>query len=277
MKLLGLVVLFNPDRDVWDNIRTYIDGVDELILWLNSPIEPIPVLSSKQIIMGDGENVGIGKALNEAVLYAVNNNFTHLLTMDQDSSFDDIFAYKDAIRAYSKDDVGCFCPYLNCENVQEHIKNEEKYREVKDTITSGSIYPVSIFDKIGLFREDFFIDAIDIEFCNRIRLFGFKVLKIADVFLNHKLGNKRTFKWFIFRFQNINYPPIRIYYILRNHIITNKMYPVFSDSFGFYQYFVFRRFCQILLYEPNKGKKLKAMFYGLLHGWKGKTGVCTIF
>ena len=276
MKLLGVVVLFNPDENVWANITTYINGVDELILWCNSSIPTIPVLNGKVVVMGDGNNVGVGKALNEAVLYAMKNGYTHILTMDQDSSFNDFSAYKTAINQCPKENIGCFCPNSGWSTSIQTNENDS-YRKVNATITSGSIYPVFVFGKVGLFRDDFFIDAIDTEFCYRLRIYNFDILEIGNVAMKHKLGNKTTFKLLMFRFRNINYPPIRIYYILRNHIITNKMYPVFSDSFGFYQYFVFRRFCQILLYEPNKGKKLKAMFYGLLHGWKGKTGVCTIF
>ena len=78
MKLLGVVVLFNPDENVWANISTYINGVDELILWCNSSIPTIPVLNGKVVVMGDGNNVGVGKALNEAVLYAMKNGYTHL-------------------------------------------------------------------------------------------------------------------------------------------------------------------------------------------------------
>ena len=78
MKLLGVVVLFNPDENVWANIATYINGVDELILWCNSSIPIIPILSDKVIVMGSGNNVGIGKALNETVLYAIQNGYYEL-------------------------------------------------------------------------------------------------------------------------------------------------------------------------------------------------------
>ena len=146
-----------------------------------------------------------------------------------------------------------------------------------NAITSGSVYPLSIFEKVGLFRDDFFIDAIDTEFNYRLRTHKYNIWGVGSISMRHKLGNKTTFKLFFFHFRNVNYPPIRIYYVLRNHTIVNRLYPHYFDAFNFYRFFLFRRLCQVLLYEPDKRKKLKAMFYGLIHGWKGKTGVCTIF
>lgn len=36
MKLLGIVILYHPEEDVVANIHSYIDEVDELIVWYNS-------------------------------------------------------------------------------------------------------------------------------------------------------------------------------------------------------------------------------------------------
>lgn len=275
MKLLGIVVLFYPETDVWSNIETYIDGVDKLIIWFNSPFETIPLTNEKIIVMGKGQNVGVGKALNEAVMLGINNGYTHILTMDQDSSFPEgLEGYRDEVSLFLQKNIGCFCPNSGWNSALD--KGSESYCKMDNSITSGSIYPISIFEKIGLFRDDFFIDAIDIEFGYRIRQCYYDILCMKNILMKHSLGNKTEFKFFLFRFSSINYPPIRIYYIMRNHVITNRMYTELSDSIGFFRFFLFRRFIQILLYEPNKIMKIKAMFYGLYHGLRGKTGPCLI-
>ena len=222
MKLLGIVVLFNPDENVWDNIRTYIDGVDELILWLNSPIEPIPLLNNKQIIMGNGENVGIGKALNEAISYAMKNNYTHLLTMDQDSSFMDnsFFLYKESI-LNCKDNFGCFSP-----EIYDDYSNDLAINEIDTipfSITSGSIYKVDLFRKTGLFIEDFFIDAIDIEFSFRMRKYGERIGRVKRGKLKHCLGNRICVPFLWGKLVSLNYSPIRTYYMIRNHVVLKKI------------------------------------------------------
>ena len=172
MKLLGVVVLFNPDENVWANIATYINGVDELILWCNSSIPIIPILSDKVIVMGSGNNVGIGKALNETVLYAIQNGYTHILTMDQDSSFmyDSFLFYKRGVENCKDNSIGWFSPEIYDDYSNDLVSNDIDIIPV--SIASGSIYKTDLFSEIGFFLEDFFIEAIDTEFSFRIRKYN---------------------------------------------------------------------------------------------------------
>ena len=112
MKLLAVVVLYHPDGDVLANIRTYLPGVDGLLLWDNTPRDCIDrerlrafQALEKSVYMGKGENVGIGAALNAAVDYARQHGFTHLVTFDQDSRFasDDFGRYLEAVRNWGAD------------------------------------------------------------------------------------------------------------------------------------------------------------------------------
>lgn len=92
MKLLGVVILYYPDKEqIMLNIASYLDEVDALLIWDNTPPADRRVLDfgrqqENKIIRRDKErNVGLGFPLNEAVRYGTENGFTHLLTMDQDS------------------------------------------------------------------------------------------------------------------------------------------------------------------------------------------------
>ena len=96
MKLAAVVVTFYPDiNETILFIEKYIEYVDHLIIWENTPVKDyanykieIPDHDNKITYMGTGSNEGIGYALNRAIEWSVENNFTHLLTMDQDSCFD---------------------------------------------------------------------------------------------------------------------------------------------------------------------------------------------
>lgn len=50
-----------------------------------------------------------------------------------------------------------------------HARRALLFRERKTLITSGMLIPLSLFGKIGMFREDYFIDSVDHEFCLRAR------------------------------------------------------------------------------------------------------------
>ncbi|WP_298551937.1 hypothetical protein [uncultured Parabacteroides sp.] len=273
MKLLGIVFLYYPDNRIIDNINTYLSYVDTLILWKNSSLDiDLSLLVNKNwLILGNEQNWGIGKPLNYAVSYAFDNGYTHLLTMDQDSSFveGDFVKYLEYVTVCPIKQVGCFSP-----NMDFNMCRDEKnvYRRLDVSITSGSIYPISVFSKVGLFKEEYFIDAIDTEFCFRLRSFNYDIVEVTTVYMKHLLGNKTIFKIFSIQFSSINYSPMRTYYTIRNHYITNKQYPQYTNIISFYKFFLFRRFLQILMLEPNKKSKIKAMCYGFLHGLQGRLG-----
>ena len=96
MKLIAIVITYFPEeKDLIQNISSYINDVDQLIIWENTPKDKInynkekllSINPNKIIFVGNGINVGIGKALNYATNFAINHSYTHLITFDQDSFF----------------------------------------------------------------------------------------------------------------------------------------------------------------------------------------------
>ena len=95
MKILAVVVAYHPEPDLLRrNLDSFADGVDHILLWRNSPVE---CDHPKVELAGDGTNQGIGTALNAAWTYAVQNGFDWLLTMDQDSCWEDFEAFQAAV------------------------------------------------------------------------------------------------------------------------------------------------------------------------------------
>lgn len=279
MKLLGIVILYYPPKDIMTNINSYIDVLNELIIWDNTPGGCRIDSPGKENIrqMGINENVGIGTALNEAVKYATANGFTHLLTMDQDSGFvdEDCNKYIDIIKQANLQAI--FAPnYLI--HGQKLYEEQISFIETETTMTSGSIYPVNIFDKIGLFREDFFIDAIDIEFCLRAKQNGIPTLIIPAVYLSHQAGyQKKKYKFLWKTFYPNEYSAERSYYIVRNGLVSKKLYPYAEYWKGYLYYWFYKRIFFVILYENHKLSKLKGLIRGYIHGKKEKTGKQPLF
>jgi rhamnosyltransferase len=279
MKVLGIVVLYYPDADIVSNIRSYLDAVDKLIVWDNTPVcSFINFPKDPKIIqMGNAENAGIGKALNEAVGYAEANGFTHLLTMDQDSYFEN-----DSCKTYlaiveNAKQKAIFSPNYIVRK-EAFYTSSELFLEVETSMTSGSLYPLSVFEETGRFREDFFIDLVDSEFSLRAKQKGIPTLAIPSIRLIHGLGyqkKKHKFLWKVF-FPN-EYSPIRSYYIVRNGIIAKKLYPEAEYFKGHLFYWFYKRMFFVLCYEENKWEKWKALICGYIHGKMGKTGKQTVF
>lgn len=275
-KYIAVVTLYYPDvSEVTKNIQTYLPHLDKLIIWENTPksesvIDSISrfLNSGKIEIRGTGKNEGLAKPFNDVVRLAQKENYDFFLTMDQDSSFEagGFEKYLELIENNTDDIVAVYAP--NRGNISDLTKS---YVEMRTAISSGAVYPVSLFEKIGLFNEDFFVYMVDIEFCLRVKKHNMKTVCVTSVTMLHHEGYTEKSRLGL---SVNNYPAQSTYYIIRNTILTWKLYPELTnltDKVSFYQYKVVYRLLKII-FETQRLKKYKAVFLGLLHGSQSKTG-----
>ena len=285
MKILALIVTYKPDSAVLQrNIDSFIEHVDRLLIWDNTPGEERyfghPAFSFIEMpkieILGDGQNRGVGYALNQGVRYAMENGYSYLLTMDQDSYFADksFSRLAQTIETLNDSLVAGVVPYACIQNLTPSAGKEEKgVSKTFNAITSGTVYMTEPMGKIGAFRTDFFIDAIDTEYALRAKKNKYYFLQVHEALLQHQLGN---IKMRSLGFRNIrcfNYSPMRCYYFARNQYIVCRNYPSIKRWFAYWKSFIFRNF-SVALFETDKRKKMGAYFRGLFDGIRGKTGIC---
>lgn len=278
MKLCAVIILYYPDIENLENSLPVLSTETELvILWKNSPISNSCVGIIEKYpnvkILGNEENVGIGKALNQSIAYLSDLNFTHLLTLDQDSYFDKgvILKYKQKLIKQNSD-VAIFGinPLQNNNTLYE---NTGEILDVSDTITSGSIFLIENFSKFGLFDEDLFIDAVDYEYCYRVKQnYNKKTLVFTDILMNHCVGYIEKTK---LGFSINNYSAFRTYFIIRNHFTIWSRYPnlfPFKYKMTLIKHHFIYRFIKIWISEDDKLKKTKALYKGILHFLTNKLG-----
>lgn len=277
MKLAGIIVVYNPNYEqLISNIFSLIDDVDILILYQNSKIvfdeSILSKLSYKVILLGDAENKGIATALNDGVKWAIQNNFTHVLTLDQDSCFyvGHLKDFKKLIINSNLINVGVYCPNI-CNHGNLLISSDENHIKVPDSITSGSIFPIKVFSNCGFFEDKLFIDAVDYEFCYRIYQQK-KLITIIfpKIILKHEVGYPTKIR---FGLITDNYSSFRTYFIIRNHIIIWKRYPhLFQKSYKktLIKIHICYRLIKILIGEENKKDKVISIFKGMFHGMLNK-------
>ncbi|MFT3980327.1 MAG: hypothetical protein QM687_07655 [Ferruginibacter sp.] len=171
-------------------------------------------------------NEGIALRLNQAAAMAREEGYSHLLTMDQDSSFDaGVFdRYVSKATKYLDehvDNVGVFAVNFQ----PQFCKADEQPQEVLSTITSGSIISLAFHKAINGYNTALFLDLVDADFCYRINLAGYKTILFSDIILNHAIGYHvpgRSLKNFKVTPRRIH-PPVRIYYLVRNSLfMLNK-------------------------------------------------------
>ncbi|MGJ0359868.1 glycosyltransferase [Aliarcobacter cryaerophilus] len=282
IKLAACVVLYNPDDTIFENILTYGNYVDKLIVVDNSLkknnflIDKLSeVFESKLIYINNNDNLGIATALNQACDKAIELQFKWILTMDQDSSFINFDHYKKCLeKVQNVNNVALLAANTDKEGYSTCDINECScnYREDKfSVITSANIVNLEYFEEIGRFNDKLFIDMVDYDYCLRINIKKFKILYFPDVFVEHKLGevHLRTNIFTRKKKYKTEHNAQRAYYISRNSLYLSKNYgKYFPKEFGMLHILniVFiHDVTKILLYEIDKRNKLKAKFIGLYH------------
>lgn len=274
MRLLGVIVAYFPDREgVIVNVKQYIEFVDKLIIWQNTPTEfqneyqiVLPEYENKILTLTSGKNEGIAYALNQAIKWGFENDYSHILTMDQDSLFVNFSEYKKKIMKYSsRKEIGIFSPIIKSPltpNADKKYSRDAEIELIKYSITSGSIYVLSMFNKIGLFREDYFIDVVDTEICYRAQKYGFSTALVRSGILQQEFG---TFTKSKIGFTSTNYSAYRTYFIVRNNIWLCREYSNNCSKAIFIQYLI-KRIIKIIFHESDKYAKLKSVLKGIFHG-----------
>lgn len=274
IKLLGVVITYCPElENLCANINSYIDDLDKLIVWNNTPelsneelkhnLENNGILSHKITILGEGENRFIAYPLNRALDYGVQNSFTHLLTLDQDSQFDQggLRLLKDYVIKYGFAISGV--------NPNNRYSSDVEYHELLTVITSGTVYDINVLTSVGNFNEEYGIDSVDYEICFKFLYKGHKTFLFPKVNLNHVFGEPvKAFGLFTAS----NHSPFRLYQICRNQIRLKNTYPdFFKREFpNFYQNHILKRIVKIILSEKQKLKKISSIIKGVCDGLKSQ-------
>lgn len=229
MKLAAVVISYDySDEQLFENVKKYIEYVDLMIIWDNTPQERKKLRKEywanqkgKVIVLSTGKNEGIGYALNRAVGYAREHGCTHLLTMDQDSIWRDFAKYRRTVEADKDDGVAIYAPTIaDAESDFVFWCNKQNLY----AITSGCIFDLVKMQDIGSFNEKYFIDEVDNEYCIRAVLKGYHIKIYEDCFLYQHFGSKEG-QSFLAR-QTGNYSAFRTYHQVRNRLWMWRMYPM---------------------------------------------------
>jgi len=275
----AVVVLYHPDESIIENIKTYkevsvIYAVDNSEKYDHYLIEKLKQFENLVYINNNG-NQGIAHALNVGAKLAIENGADWLLTMDQDSKFEDN-GFKNMI------------DYIRISNIAKTIgiispihltigKNyiiKESVSEVITVMTSGNLLNLKAFQQVGVFKESYFIDYVDHEYCLRLNKNKYKVLVINNIILHHSLGNISVYNFFGYNIKCTNHSYLRRYYITRNRLDVIFTYINEYPKFCLNEIkSIIIEIMKIILFEQNKVLKFKYMFYGFRDFISNKFGV----
>lgn len=268
--ILGAIITYNPNLDLLKkNIASFIDSVNAVIIIDNGSktIEELFCLESGKIkVLSNEFNLGIADGLNRGLLYAQENQFDFILTMDQDSFFESE-TVPDLLLGFKNDTTAIVCPSLKDMNSHHFDTVSEEYAEIFTAITSGCLCNVGILQSVGGFDSKMFIDYVDFELCLRLQKNGFKIIQSRQSVLCHHLGESKIRYFLGMPIICTNHSPLRRFYYARNKIYIYKKYffvfPLFvlRDILSFGKTIV-----SILFFEKLKMAKIKMIIKGI---WQG--------
>ena len=198
LKLLGQL---NRETDflVIDNGSSNMDSLQESITVYERCIELVKLPA----------NEGLARALNRGIELAAERDYEFVFLFDQDSSLCDLFvhsmieSYRKATELSSKPVAVMGPRIINPLTMRQTpfklfnrlflrsdrlFAGNKRYFIADFLITSGSLLKLEHLKKIGLMKESYFIDNVDMEWCFRAKSMGYELLGTDDAVLYHLIG-----------------------------------------------------------------------------------------
>lgn len=213
-RIVAGIVTYNPEIPILRDLVGAIAGeVAAVVIVANSPMSAGDEAVLREAaddtpvhIDDPGDNIGLGSAYERIMARADSgdadfHDVGHVILFDQDSSppvgmVSALVARMDMLRRMGEHPalIGptpvSATPGHKAPSVYGHSSGRSvaDSRAVWFAISSGSVIDVAAFRDVGAFRSDFFIDAIDIEWCFRAWSAGYSCWTANDILMPHRLG-----------------------------------------------------------------------------------------
>jgi rhamnosyltransferase len=283
----GVVVTFHPDPDFPARLSSISSQVDATVIVDNGSADA--EVSMLRAAAHDGmrlilnsENLGIARALNLGVQQAAMLGYRWALLFDQDSRVHDdlldtlLAVYESFPEKERLAVIGSGYRDLRREldNPGTDAASAAPWDEVEAVITSGSLLSLAAYSVIGPFREDFFIDLVDNEYCARAKARGYRLINSHRPLMEHSVGAPTLHKWLWMTKLTTHHSADRRYYFARNDTVMLREYGNYKWGLWALKSFSrrFRTAKRIVLYEEAKAGKIKAVIHGWWDGVRGTMG-----
>ncbi len=282
-QVCAVVVTYHPNANMVANMSAVRAQVQGMVVVDNGsePEELAPLRQAASEIdfelFENGDNLGVAEALNRGVAWAKEQGFSWVVLFDQDSQI--TTGFLDAMfETWEAHPLREKIASLHPRHVEPGSNLESAIRRAPDggpivSITSGALMPVWIFDRIGYFASEYFIDEVDTEYCLRIRAAGYILVDSRDVILFHAVGQPRYASLLGFRFRPSHHHAIRRYYMSRNRIVVFRKYVLIFPGWmlqGMYR--SVKDIAKVLIGEEDRAHKLRNFLLGTWDGLTGRMG-----
>ncbi len=273
----AVITAFRPGTELAEAARAAASQCAHVIVVDNTPagesgadavLEGVPGVT----LLRDGANRGLAAALNRGVAEA--SGADALLLLDQDSTVPDGLVSRLWASLEQDERIAIAAPAPWDPDAQRFLDPRTRARaEVADldvVITSGMLLRRSAADELGAFREDFFVDGVDQDYCLRARRAGWRIVQDRRVLLPHSLGETQWHGIGPLRVRASHHPTWRLYWMARNGVVlireNLRHRPRWAvTSMALLAYWA----AAVAAFEPPRAARLSAIRAGVRDGMRG--------
>jgi len=291
--ICAVIVTYAPEPDLLTQVLDSVQPqVGHVVVFDNgSPgMDVAAGLSGRAAVsvVASASNVGLAAALNRAIERARALGFGHVLLMDQDSVLDAgmVATLAQALATLSRQGpvaaVGPQFVDARSGRPAPFVRmgfplNDKDYGGPGQTvscdflITSGSLIPLTMLDRVGGMDEALFIDNIDMDWCFRAKAAGLALYGVCDAQMHHRIGEQLRASR-VKRDGVVVHKPFRLYYIMRNRVL---LYPRASTPRVWVAQDLPRLVLKLIgngLFIAPRWIRLRFMCRGLWDGVRGRSG-----
>jgi rhamnosyltransferase len=284
----AVLVTFHPDAELPSRLSTISPQVGAVVIVDNGSADgELAMLRESAsdpavVLVFNSANLGLASALNIGIARAAALGYSWALLLDQDSRVEGDMV-RTLIAVYANFPDKAHLAIIGSGFRERHRRSPKTARfescgdewdEVDAVITSGSLLSLRAYAHIGPFREDFFIDYVDTEYCKRAKAGGFRALKTRRPLMSHSIGTPTQHRLLWMKKWTSNHSADRRYYIARNRTVMLR-------ESGQYRLGLWALvgllscwtdYKRITLYEQSKAGKIAAVFLGWWDGIHGRMG-----
>lgn len=298
-KAAALVITHFPDRHFPDRLDRLLEQIARVVIVDNGSDAPTRAWREryrdrKEItVLNNPTNLGIATALNQGMNLLAGEGFEWVVTLDQDSTVANGFIESlldtiandpnpgnVALVGARRSDAGTNCVEHRWLRPKKGLPFFERVAcdqigpdGVTLVISSGTLTSVRVFNQLGPFRDKFFIDFVDFEYCLRARQSDYRILVSCHAHMIHHVGSKEQRRLFGVTLSPTLHSPLRRYYLFRNAV---AMFRIYGWAFPHWLIYELVALGEILLgvsiFEDRKLAKLRACMLGVWDGLLRRMG-----
>jgi rhamnosyltransferase len=280
LEIAAIATAFFPDERLAAVVEAALKSCGQVIVVDNTPAGEESSAGELAELLGvqvlrSGENLGLAAALNLGVRQ-LTPQVEAVLFLDQDSVLSTELVEGLTGHLLNDPGIGIAAPApFDVDRGKYYETRAFLHATVKDmpvVITSGMLVRREVIEKVGQFREDFFVDHVDNDFCLRARAAGYRIIRDKRLKLEHSLGKREEHSVAGVSVTASRHPTWRLYWIARNAMVLVREHWRAEPGWAFSTLFYM---CVWLgtrtVFEPPRLERAKVALRGYADGLRGRT------